>query len=225
MELYLVRHAESENNALPTYQRVPDPDLTAVGRLQAQHLSHWLTSLKWDHFITSPFRRTIKTTLPVMQYNAGKVEIWHEVFERGGCFSGYHEGNFAGQPGMGRSELVRLLGREAERCLIAESIDEAGWWNQPHRESDQEAWQRALQINQKLVQRYQRNEVVVMLIHADLKRLMLADMLQQRCDVIGLGALRNCGITKVNYQQQQWQLDYFNSVTHMPAKLITGNEH
>jgi hypothetical protein len=28
----------------------------------------------------------------------------------------------------------------------------------------------------------------------------------------------------LNRSGQAWQLDWFNSVTHLPAKLITGNE-
>ena len=65
----------------------------------------------------------------------------------------------------------------------------------------------------------------MLLIHADLKRLMLDHLLGESVRVHELGKIRNTAITKLNFQDQRWQLDYFNSVSHLPAKLITGNEH
>ena len=37
--LYLVRHGESANNALPNHQRVADPSLTELGQKQAHNLA------------------------------------------------------------------------------------------------------------------------------------------------------------------------------------------
>jgi 2,3-bisphosphoglycerate-dependent phosphoglycerate mutase len=45
MQLLLVRHAQSANNALPTELRVHDPGLTETGNLQAEHLADWLQTL------------------------------------------------------------------------------------------------------------------------------------------------------------------------------------
>ena len=36
MQLYLIRHAESENNARPEHDRVEDPSITTLGRRQAE---------------------------------------------------------------------------------------------------------------------------------------------------------------------------------------------
>jgi 2,3-bisphosphoglycerate-dependent phosphoglycerate mutase len=225
MELYLIRHAESVNNARPTYQRVEDPQITAVGRLQADCLATWLATLKTDAIITSPFLRTLQTVLPVLDSTKRKLEIWHDVFERGGCFRGYDESNLAGAMGMGRDQIVRVLGQHRSRCVLDESIGQTGWWGGKPIESDSEAEQRAREVCRRLLRTYGSGEVVVLLIHADLKRLMLAEMMQEQVDVEKLGPMRNVGITKVNRINGQWQLDFFNSVTHLPAKLITGNTH
>lgn len=225
MELYLIRHAESANNARPTYQRVEDPEITAVGRLQAMHLAQWLASLKIDAFITSPFRRTLQTAAAVLDMTAHRLDVWHNVFERGGCFRGYDEATLAGAMGLGRADILRLLGKHSERCLLDETILDTGWWGGKDRESDDAAQLRATEVCQRLIQCYSQGQVVVLLIHADLKRLMLGEMLKPQMDVNLLGPLRNTGITKVNRMGDSWQLDYFNSVSHLPARLITGSEH
>ncbi|MCO8122742.1 histidine phosphatase family protein [Stieleria sp. TO1_6] len=225
MQLYMIRHAESANNALPSYQRVEDPAITAVGRLQAQHLADWLKTLTADVMITSPFLRTLQTAVPVLNATDYRLDIWHDVFERGGCFRGFDEATLAGAMGMGKSEILRAMGNHAPRCLLDETIDDNGWWGGRDRETEPAAQQRAEQVCQRLLKSFTENQIVVLLIHADLKRLLLTEMMQGDVNVARLGPIRNVGITKVNRVAGSWQLDYFNSVSHLPAKLITGNEH
>ena len=61
MELYLIRHAQSLNNALPEEQRVEDPGLTELGLQQADCLGKWIGTLALTKVITSPFRRALET--------------------------------------------------------------------------------------------------------------------------------------------------------------------
>lgn len=225
MKLYLIRHAESENNAAPTYRRVEDPSLTAIGRLQAEYLAKWLRTLRADVFITSPFRRTLETATAILQEVPWQLRIWHNVFERGGCFRGFDESSWEGAPGLGKSGIERLLGDFRQRCRIDDTISEQGWWHQRNKESDPEAVERASQVCSRLEEEFSETETVVLLIHADLKRLMMDRMLGGEVDVTKLGNLRNVGITRFNRTHDGWQLDYFNSVSHLPSKLITGNEH
>jgi len=60
MDLYLVRHAQSQNNALPERLRVADPDLTDLGHQQAARLAERVRSLKLTRLLTSPFRRALR---------------------------------------------------------------------------------------------------------------------------------------------------------------------
>ena len=225
MELYLIRHAESANNARPTYERVEDPAITPVGRLQAVHLADWLATLAADALITSPFLRTLQTAIPILESTSFTMQIWHNVFERGGCFRGYDETNLAGAMGMSRGQILRTLGQHAGRCTLDESIDDEGWWGEQEPELDIEAERRSREVCERLLSTFGAEQVVVLLIHADLKRLMLTEMMDDHVNVSKLGPMRNAGITKVNRVNGRWQLDYFNSVTHLPARLITGNEH
>ncbi|TWU06407.1 histidine phosphatase family protein [Stieleria varia] len=237
MQLYLIRHAESGNNAVPTYQRSEDPSITSVGRLQAEHLGNWIKTLRFDAMITSPFRRTLETTRTVLQANSkpSDVRIWDSVFERGGCYRGWNASNVAGARGMGRSEILNELSDVVGTLTIDETIGETGWWGEQPRETDDAAIERTGIVAERLVREFGgdgkgssengQSPVIVMVTHADFKRLLLSRLLDSKADAMRFGPLRNTGVTRLNYAKNQWQLDILNSVTHLPARLITGNEH
>lgn len=226
MQLYLIRHAQSSNNAQPEHQRVEDPGITEVGRQQAERLAAWTRTLEIDTLITSPFLRTLQTTASMLQVSPRHVHVWHDLFERGGCFRGHGPQATEGGPGLGRSEIAgRLNSQEGNGCSIDESIGEQGWWFGKDRETDGEAAARARAVKDRLIRTFGSDgRVVVAVIHADLKRLLLTEMLEPRMDVARFGLLRNTGISKLNYDGLDWSLDWFNSVSHLPAELIGAGE-
>ena len=225
MQLYLVRHAESENNAKAPEQRTEDPSITELGRQQADHLGRWTETLEIDVLITSPFRRAIQTTTAILKRSPQHTHVWHDIFERGGCYRGYHPQDLAGAKGLGRSQIIGELPGEASDCTIDDSINDSGWWGERTPESDQEAAHRAQRVAQRLISTFGGNgQTVVAVTHADFKRLLLGILLSDAVDPSRLGALRNTGVTKLDYDGDRWSLDWFNSVSHLPGRLITGNE-
>ncbi len=221
MQLYLIRHAESENNARPGYQRVEDPAITAIGRLQAEFLGGWTKTLKIDALITSPFLRTLQTTRAVVDATKLPVSIWHNVFERGGCYRGFGDDAREGGLGLGRAAIINHI----PGALVDESILDGGWWGGRAREAEDEAKARAATVIERLVATFGNSQRhVVAIIHADFKRCMLTQMLDGVADAKMFGPLRNTGISKVDFDGKRWQLDWLNSVSHLPARLITGVE-
>lgn len=221
MQLYLIRHAESENNARPGYQRVEDPAITAVGRLQADHLANWTRTLKIDSLITSPFLRTLQTTRPICDAGKLPVAVWHHVFERGGCYRGYGEDAREGGMGLGRSAILTHL----PCATIDETIEEGGWWGGRARETDDETIARATRVIERFATTYGANgQTVVAIVHAEFKRHLLMQMLSGIADASAFGPLCNTGITKLTFDGSRWRLDWLNSVSHLPARLITGVE-
>ncbi len=225
MQLYLIRHAESENNARPPHLRVEDPAITAIGRLQCECLASWIKTLSIDHLITSPFLRTLQTTRYVTDINPTDVQIWHDVFERGGCFRGHGPDATEGGIGLGRTDVIRHVVAEPNRCVVDPTIDESGWWGGKARETDQEAETRAIKVVKRFAATFgSSGQTVVAIIHADFKRALMAEMLGGTADPTIFGALRNTGITKLDFDGDRWMIDWFNSVSHLPAELVTGNE-
>jgi 2,3-bisphosphoglycerate-dependent phosphoglycerate mutase len=224
MQLYLIRHAESDNNARPVQQRSEDPAITALGDRQAEHLANWTRTLTIDTLITSPFRRAIETTRHILKATPQHVHVWHDVYERGGCFRGHLPDQCEGAMGMGRTQIIAHLDRAPETCTIDATIDDSGWWGGQDRETDEQAAVRASTFLTRLENTFANNgETIVVVTHADFKRLVLSSMLSGVLDPTSLGPLRNTGITKVDFDGRRWQLDWLNSVSHLPAKLITGH--
>ncbi|MYI99442.1 MAG: histidine phosphatase family protein, partial [Gemmatimonadetes bacterium] len=54
MELYIIRHAESENNARPQEERTDDPSLSALGYRQAEYLVNRIRHLRPTRIFVSP---------------------------------------------------------------------------------------------------------------------------------------------------------------------------
>lgn len=223
MQLYLIRHAESENNAKPIHRRVEDPALTAVGRLQAKHLGDWSKTLHIDVLVSSPVRRALQTTRFVADAKRRHVHVWADCFEEGGIYSGFGPDAITGGPGLSRQEVISHIGNESMATLDA-TITDNGWYGR-NRETPEEAVARATSVITRLATAFATtNQAVAAVIHADFKRKLLVQMLDGSVDANRLGPLRNTGITKVNFDGDRWTLDWFNSVSHLPARLITGIE-
>jgi len=222
MQLYLIRHAESENNARLPYQRVEDPSITAVGRLQADSLSRWLNTLPIDVLVTSPFRRALQTSRQILDDGRSlRSMVWHDVFECGGCFAGHGQTEIRPRPGLGRS----LIQQELPTAQVDDTIGEAGWYVGRVKETDEETRVRAAAATRRFAETFGDSNVsVVAVLHADFIRTMLSHMLLGVADAHRFGPLRNTGITKVDLTDGGWRLDWLNSVSHLPPKLITGVE-
>jgi len=214
-KILLVRHAQSANNSLPEEARVCDPGLTPLGYRQAEALAEQLSSYSIRSLYCSPFLRSLETARMVAQATGLPPTIHNDLFEQGGCYSGYHSGQEKGEPGMGRLEL-------AERYpgwKIDERIAASGWWGRPY-ETRAQAGQRASAVRNWLEQHVVTDDsgLDVLVIHADFKRLMLLEMLGNAWSDqhdLQLGPLANAGVTVMEYKRSLWTLHAYNSVGHL----------
>lgn len=231
--VYLIRHAESENNARPVYERVCDPAITQRGRLQAEHLAQWMKTLPLDLLVTSPFRRTLQTAKGILQQRDRSVEVWHDIFESGGCYHGHHEANFRGADGLTNLEIEAFLNdvesaeqsSETKNIVIDQEIGATGWWDARPPETPEQTLARATQVAVRLTETFSGSgQAVALVIHADFKRELLRVLLQDVLDLDSVGPIANTSVTELHLDSQ-WQLATLNSVTHLPPRLITGREH
>ena len=224
MRLYLIRHAESENNAKPVHNRVEDPPLTAVGRLQAQYLSQWMSTLKCDMLITSPVLRALQTTRQIHDRTGQHVHVWDNVFEDGGIYRGYGPEAAEGGPGLTRQQVWQCATSDCLKCTIDPSVGEFGWWGRP-RETDEQATQRAAVVAKRLADFSDGDaRVLAAVTHADFKRKLLMALIGKQLNAELFGSLCNTGITRLTLEAGNWRLDCLNAASHLPAKLITGSE-
>lgn len=219
MHLYLIRHAESENNARPEHERIEDPPITQRGVLQAGCLAQWIAQLPLDLLLVSPFRRALQTVVPALGYKSIPIEVSTDIVERGGCYRGWQQENWSGAAGFTPHDILSLI----PDAQVDPRITGSGWWACKPRESDADALRRACDFKARLETFHapvQKHLAVV--THAEFQRLLLVELLRSQ-GVAGhhWGAICNAGITCLTYQDQRWQLQWLNSVSHLPHELVT----
>ncbi len=215
--IFLIRHAQSANNALPEPQRVPDPDITGLGHEQSKATALWLTHLQADRMYCSAFLRSLRTAEHIAHATGLIPEIRHDLFEKGGCYAGYHADNRIAKPGMGRGELSRRF----PGWRIDQRIEDHGWWYGRAFETDEEAKARAHSIRRWMEKSQElENQKSILVIHADLKRLLLEALFSEQLWTQAIDPF-NTSITQLVFSEGSWQLHCYNSISHLPMKWIT----
>jgi len=142
MRLYIVRHAQSANNALahPSLtnpERDSDPSLTETGFKQTECVARFLKEEYGDgnprcavehrikRLYASPMRRCMLTATPIARELGVDINVRADIHEHGGCFEGSAEGEVVGRPGMGCEQLER----EFPGCVVPREL-EKGWWKE-----------------------------------------------------------------------------------------------
>lgn len=233
MRLYLIRHAQSENNALqddPNHpQRKPDPSLTDIGFQQAeilaQHLANGHDNPNLDgypitHLYCSAMHRTLLTTQPIANAINLQPKIWIEIHEKGGLFLHHTNGKQEGFPGLTRADIQAQF----PDYHIPETITENGWWN-PERsiEHQYESMQRAIKVALALHERRSTADHIALVTHGGFLDLLLKAIFNQlpaNPHVFGYVHF-NTAITRVDYYKDQPVLVYQNRITHLPPELWT----
>lgn len=217
--LFLIRHAQSANNANPESERIPDPPLTSMGLQQAQALASFVANLAPSHIFSSPFLRTLQTTAPMVSSLGITPFVRADLYEQGGCYRGYRIDDRTPQPGMSRSEIQKLH----PTWHIDPAIEESGWNKLTQYETLDQAKQRAHGVAGWLSGHSWPNESRVMLvIHADFKFRMLEALLRDPHIEDKLDPVINTACTTLHYRRGDWSMETFNAHEHLEPEMITS---
>jgi 2,3-bisphosphoglycerate-dependent phosphoglycerate mutase len=218
--IYLVRHAQSGNNAQPVEQRTDDPSITCLGHQQAEKVAERLAVLSLGSLVCSAFRRALQTAYWISRSTRLVPEVIVDLHERGGCYAGWQEANFTGMPGLTPVEVVSEFGP----VQLPGCYPKSGWWGSRPRESQEACAQRAVRMADELKTRVRLCEKsIVCVTHADfLSQLLLAMLGDELRDDEGFSDLKNAGITQVGLDETGWKLYELNSVDHLPDLLVTS---
>ncbi len=146
MELTLIRHGQSVNNALGDEARHHDPELTELGWNQAKSLAAYLTESEnteeivriradsadryrhhphgFDVIYVSAMHRALQTAKPIAAALNADVKIWPELHESGGIYIQTPEGVEC-HGGLTRAEIESSF----PSYVIHEAITDAGWYD------------------------------------------------------------------------------------------------
>jgi broad specificity phosphatase PhoE len=75
LNLYLLRHGETESSQTGTYCGFSDPGLTAEGTAMAQAFAEKYKHLSWQAVFASPLKRTVATATPFCEATGHTMEL------------------------------------------------------------------------------------------------------------------------------------------------------
>jgi broad specificity phosphatase PhoE len=238
MQLYLIRHAQSYNNALEDpRQRVADPDLTEVGFKQAQLLADYAGNAlehsrgpqshapwQFTHLYVSPMKRTLQTAQPLAKVLGIKPEVWVDIHEHGGIFLADEDGKTTGFGGLTATEISSTFAD----YTIPETITDTGWWNPEHGEETIPNFvTRAVRVAMALRERADSDDVIGLVSHAAFLDAMVKALLNQSpmapSDLFYLHF--NTGISRFDLTTEfggRLRMTYFNRTRHLPLDMQTS---
>ena len=222
MELYIIRHAESENNARPQEERTDDPTLSTLGYRQAEYLVNRIRHMRPTRILVSPFLRTLETIAPYMRETGQSAEAWIDLHEQGGVQAGAGNADYEGRPGMKRSEIEGGF----PGVRLGDEFDEEGWWKCRPWEDYESAQVRAEGVARKIHDDFgHTGERVVLITHGAFMRFLVGVIL----GTPGMGHDRidwfaNTSVTRFLITPSYTHLALMNCTRHLPETWITGTD-
>ncbi len=247
MELYIIRHAQSQNNEIwartgSEVGRFPDPELTEVGFQQAELVAkrlggqetavstaqsnlHNRNGYQFTHLYTSLQTRAIQTGTPISKAMDLPLVVWEEIHEWGGIYEIDYETNVrTGLPGPNRAYFEERF----PHLVLPDTLDGTGWWNRPHEERP-ETVARVRQFLANFMERHgDTDDRVGIVTHGGFSAILLSMLNNSFTDDNVLDQEKhvwfshnNTAVSRINFGADHYQFAYLNSVIHLPAELIT----
>ncbi|MBN1287056.1 MAG: histidine phosphatase family protein [Anaerolineae bacterium] len=226
MELYIIRHGQSENNvASEGDPHVPDCPLTDLGHRQAQRVAEYLTGEGITHLYCSPMVRALQTTQPIAEALGLAPAVWVDTHERGGAVWRQGEDHWVNLPGLARAEMEAQFPGYA----LPEEVTGAGWWRHYDGFEPREAlYMRGQRVAAALARRAETRfaDVVALVTHGGFADALIRGVLHLPTDESSFFLHNNTGITKINYPDpaKGWDktvMFYHNRVDHLPPEMVS----
>lgn len=246
MELYIIRHAQSENNALGDdfNNRVKDPQLTDTGLIQADYVAQYLATatnlesvvripageatraeyhkIHITHLYTSAMCRALQTSRPISKALGLPVEIWLEIHEHGGIWLN-ENGVSRGFGGMTRSQIYDAF----PDYIIPDEVTEDGWWKpEDGEEHITLCYARAMRVAHALRSRAMsdkgREDSVAIVTHGTFIDGLIKALLGRLPTREYFHWHYNTAITRLDLTQDGTIIiRYINRITHLTPELVT----
>lgn len=247
MELYFIRHGQSQNNANwgnPDYKESPDPALTELGIEQACYVSEFIKGTQtlvnpkeWNtqnrygfgltHIYTSLMERAVHTAAPTALALGLPFAAWEEIHESGGIFGRDGEVKSKGLPGKPRSYFEQNF----PELVLPRSLNGTGWWNNRPQETEEECHLRAKKFLSDLLVRHGDQEGqpeyrVAIFSHGGFYNHLMSVILRIPWRQVEQGytswfLLNNCAISRFDFRGSEVGIVYLNRTDHLPDRLIT----
>lgn len=229
MELFIIRHAQSTNNALNNPQdRDCDPPLTELGHRQAERLAEYLSALLpacagqsqrpgfgIKRLYCSPMWRALQTARPLGAALGLTPEVWIELHEQGGVYLDHGEAGIVGYPGRTRQQIAA----EFPGYSLPPGITEKGWWLQPGAETAAAFRDRVLRVAAQIRAWAELDECIVLISHGCFMDGLLKIIFNQPLDYTVYFHHLNTAISWIGFRKGRVEVEYLNRVDHLPPEM------
>jgi broad specificity phosphatase PhoE len=250
VKVLMIRHGQSANNVLAESQghdyaaymagRQHEPPLSEIGHRQAELLAQKLADLTTNpptptvrlgwvtnefpitRIYVSPMLRAMQTALPISRVLHITPEVWVDIHEHGGVFTGSPEaGNVIGYGGLTRAEMAAQFAT----YRVADGISEQGWWRGGYEEMEV-CYARACRVAEQLYALYEECEdaTIALVTHGTfLDTLMHALFVPNEPygNRIHFSHL-NTAMSRIDFGKgRRVALRYHNRIDHLPLDLVT----
>jgi len=244
VRLLLVRHGQSTNNVLAeelpydeyVASRSAEPDLTAAGHEQAEHLARFFGNIHaamdetWQHshvterpvtaIYTSPMLRALKTTAPLKAALGLAPEVWIDIHEHGGLFTGNPQsGTVVNYSGLSSTAIAEQFPGYA----IPNGVSEQGWWFGGYEEMEQ-CTARAQRVAQtvRCWAEERKKEVILLVSHGTFMDQLLKALLGAGESPAFYFSHINTAISRIDFLESGFAaVRYLNRAPHLPDALYT----
>lgn len=241
MQVYLIRHAQSENNATwddtGSRYRVADPKLTELGISQAKVTAEFLAEVHPDQgtywvdpqnvcrfgisqMYCSLMERAVQTGTIISQKLGVPLEGRLDLHEVGGIYL---------KELVDEKEQIRILhGHTREyfeenysNLILPKGIEARGWWR-GGMETAEEKIPRAEQVIDFLLQKHGgTDDRIGVITHGGAFKQIFRVLFKVAPETLFTVLKNNCSITRLDFNENGVTLMYQNRVDFLPPSLIT----
>ncbi len=207
-EIYLIRHGETEWNALGIFQGQKDPQLNDVGRNQARILANRLASVKFAAIYSSDLKRAHETATTVATLHHLPVIADKRIRERSfGIFEGYS-----------KSELIEKYPDTFQALLEGKEGVVV-----PGGETEPEIMNRTVDFFMEIAHRHPAERILV-ISHGGVIKRFTKYVLGIATNRANLSPIINTAINIFHVTDGQWILRTFGDTTHIELAQEHNNE-
>jgi alpha-ribazole phosphatase len=200
VEIYLVRHGETESNRERRYQGWTESPLSELGLRQAEKVGHYLSARGVDELFCSDLKRALHTAR-VIGSGCGMKPLVTPLLR---------EINFGQWEGLTFEEIERSWGSEISRWL-----DDPFHESAPGGETLKEVCARMSAFFEQLVERSTADRRIVAVSHGGSIRALLYSVLNlDRASFFDL-KIDNASISLIRKAGDRFIVDYYNRVHHL----------
>ena len=213
--------------------RVSDVNITPLGEKQSDLTGEYLANIRdVSHVFVSPMLRTIQTARPLMTRLAHRVtpEVWFDIFEEGGIFSGTRADHLQGieNPNILHGLTIDDIKREAKvNVTIRGNAHPRGWWRGgfEHPEESSARAERVACAIWDLVDTMTSPSTIVIITHGLFMDNVVRKLLNFPTDEAALVFAHNCGlhILHLHSETRRVAVAGLNVTPHLPLDYRTGH--